>query len=343
MMRVFFSEPRLKLAASQDHDHHSSTHAHKDGDCPCPCDSHGHGGKKETKLVERKLAVEALEVADKKFNELGFPSAEAIQRNDGLELPSFENLSKFVLGYGSMLLKTINPLPCDGVRIMRKTGGGSRFEKFRQENMVYLSEKRDSLGLDTSKLSSTSSFSYQDVFKASDPDKKGIDSLLRSLPCEDMKAKIGRDIVTLMKDFAEVGNIQNVKVKFELKRKQTCPRYHVDNVPYRLLVTYKGPGTDYLTKGYSNPMLVPNKSVVQGPNWDVLGIYRMFIVRRISHDGYNKLAVLPGAEFSSSEPGEIIILKGAAWNGCEGALHRSPPLNNGDLRLVVTMDVAQER
>jgi len=61
---------------------------------------------------------------------------------------------------------------------------------------------------------------------------------------------------------------------------RTCGRYHVDNVPFRALVTYAGKGTEYLPdsaadrkayeSGQPNSSIIANKSKIRWINqWDV--------------------------------------------------------------------------
>eukprot|EP00468_Gymnochlora_sp_CCMP2014_P003351 CAMPEP_0167744274 /NCGR_PEP_ID=MMETSP0110_2-20121227/2495_1 /TAXON_ID=629695 /ORGANISM="Gymnochlora sp., Strain CCMP2014" /LENGTH=170 /DNA_ID=CAMNT_0007628767 /DNA_START=610 /DNA_END=1122 /DNA_ORIENTATION=+ len=146
------------------------------------------------------------------------------------------------------------------------------------------------------------------------------------------------DIASLVRDFGDVTNLDSVKVQLALIREQKCPRFHVDKIPYRLLVTYTGPGTQYISKGLSNPMIIPLKSLENTLVWSLLGKFRTWVAQRISNEEYNKLAILPGAAIKECGPGEILILKGADWEGCNGAVHRSPPVDEGDLRLVLTLD-----
>ncbi|WP_200804712.1 DUF1826 domain-containing protein [Ferrimonas marina] len=89
-----------------------------------------------------------------------------------------------------------------------------------------------------------------------------------------------------------------------------CPGWHVDKVGIRLVCTYQGPGTQWL----------------EDQNVD-RGQLRSEQVR-------NGRAV-------EATPGEIVLLKGAIWQGNQGygAIHRSPELTvNAPLRTLVTLD-----
>jgi hypothetical protein len=91
-------------------------------------------------------------------------------------------------------------------------------------------------------------------------------------------------------------------------RQDDCRKYHVDWVGLRLIVTYAGPGTEW----------VPNEGVrrksLQAP-WRNLAS----INRRIVPD--------TGAVMTA-RAGDVLILKGESYpgNSGRGAVHRSPPI-----------------
>jgi len=88
-----------------------------------------------------------------------------------------------------------------------------------------------------------------------------------------------------------------------------CPRWHVDRVELRLVTTYLGPGSE----------LVPSSSVRR---------------ERLGTED----PLRPGAAIVSARTGEVVLMKGEAWDGNlgRGVVHRSPA-QHGE-RLVVTMD-----
>lgn len=99
-----------------------------------------------------------------------------------------------------------------------------------------------------------------------------------------------------------------------------CPRFHVDKVPCRLITTFQGNSTEWLhhsdvdrTKlGHGNNGLPDHES----------GIYE-------NSDQIQRL-----------NPGDIALLKGEKWEGNEGfgLVHRSPQLQKGEDRLLLTLD-----
>lgn len=85
------------------------------------------------------------------------------------------------------------------------------------------------------------------------------------------------------------------KISFWIGTKRGCKRYHVDMVPYRLLVTYAGEGTEIL------------------PNY---GANRNAYVRGMS----NKEIIMDKLALQSINTWDIAIFRG----GSEGILHRTP-------------------
>ena len=87
-----------------------------------------------------------------------------------------------------------------------------------------------------------------------------------------------KDMSNMCKYFCDFLKIESVG--FSLGTKRVCKRYHVDNVPMRLLVTYAGKGTEWLPdkfvdrNAYENGL--PNESILKNPSrskfintWDV--------------------------------------------------------------------------
>ena len=77
---------------------------------------------------------------------------------------------------------------------------------------------------------------------------------------------------TWVSDMAEVCEIfcdtlKSESVSFCLGTKRGCSRYHIDNVPMRLLVTYSGQGTEWLPNKIANRIAfeegLPNEKIVR--------------------------------------------------------------------------------
>ena len=99
-----------------------------------------------------------------------------------------------------------------------------------------------------------------------------------------------------------------------------CPRFHVDNVPCRLVTSYCGQGTQWLPDN-----AVDRTKLGRGNNGlpdERSGVYR------ITED-IQELAA-----------GDVALFKGARWEGNEhrGLVHRSSTPKAGQTRLLLTLD-----
>lgn len=98
-----------------------------------------------------------------------------------------------------------------------------------------------------------------------------------------------------------------------------CPRYHVDRVPCRAVLTVLGPATEYL----------PSAAVHR---------------ERLGHGAGGEPdersgLVAPGVLPIRLRPGELCVFKGESWPGNAGRalVHRSPP-TPGVPRILLTLD-----
>ena len=75
------------------------------------------------------------------------------------------------------------------------------------------------------------------------------------------------DIANLCETFCNI--LGNKSVGFQLGTKRGCRRYHVDNVPMRLLVTYAGKGTEWIHDDVADRQAFengkPNESILKDP------------------------------------------------------------------------------
>lgn len=90
------------------------------------------------------------------------------------------------------------------------------------------------------------------------------------------------DVEKIIKVF--MGVTKENYVSFCLESSRGCKRYHIDNVPIRLLVTYFGKGTEWLPtnacnylayyKGQGNEKIIKNKNEIKNlGTWDI-GIFK---------------------------------------------------------------------
>ncbi|PAV26185.1 uncharacterized protein DUF1826 [Tamilnaduibacter salinus] len=121
-----------------------------------------------------------------------------------------------------------------------------------------------------------------------------------------------RDVDEMIAMFQCLFEPAGVGVRLHVLRGTMCPRFHYDRVPARLLVTYTGPGTEWLPEAWvrrgdsSRPL--PEQAI-----------------------GHAQIERIPTAAVS--------LLKGASWVGNEGhgLVHRSPE-PDGVPRLVLGLD-----
>ncbi len=119
--------------------------------------------------------------------------------------------------------------------------------------------------------------------------------------------------------FADITECTKLGIRIIATERAMCPRFHVDNVVLRGVMTYVGPGTHFLDNRDVD------RSALGPPNETSPPIEGSDAVIQIA------------------QAGDLVLLKGEAWPGNDGygAVHRSPPMPNGGTRLVVTFDALQ--
>ncbi len=121
--------------------------------------------------------------------------------------------------------------------------------------------------------------------------------------------RVARPVVEV---FADLFEADRLGVRLTLSDKPMCPRFHVDNVVCRLVVTLVGRGSEFLDDADVRRKLLGTKEspVERG-----------------------------GAHLHHLEPREVGLFKGEAWpqNKGRGIVHRSPA--GTDRRLVMTVDL----
>ncbi|HDS1678685.1 TPA: DUF1826 domain-containing protein [Pseudomonas putida] len=115
------------------------------------------------------------------------------------------------------------------------------------------------------------------------------------------------DVKWLVSAYTCLLGARRVGLRLRVLQGAMCPRFHVDNVPLRLLTTYVGPGSEWLEEG---------------------------VVERVGLH----LAAAPVDNIRSLKSGEVAVLKGEKWLGNEGAglIHRSPA--SEQRRLLLSLD-----
>lgn len=120
------------------------------------------------------------------------------------------------------------------------------------------------------------------------------------------------DVSWLVSAFACLLGAKRIGLRLRVLDKAMCPRFHVDHVPVRLITTYAGIGSQWLKEGVMDR-------------------------RQLS-----KLEAEPqdGPLIEQIASGDVALLKGEKWHGNEGfgLIHRSPQLESGERRLILTLD-----
>lgn len=143
-------------------------------------------------------------------------------------------------------------------------------------------------------------------------------SLFDELGKIDVITPLAKDIAQLVDMFCCLFEQERVGLRLTVLSHAMCPRFHVDRVPCRLVTTYQGPATEWLTNvatdrsmlGHGHGGLPDHES----------GLYA-------GSDSIQQLTV-----------GDVSLLKGEVWEGNEGAglIHRSPSTDSP--RLLLTLD-----
>lgn len=129
-----------------------------------------------------------------------------------------------------------------------------------------------------------------------------------------------QDIAELVDMFCLLYELKQVGLRLVTLDRAMCPRFHVDRVPSRLVCTYHGVASEWLSHdkvdrsklGKGNNGLVDEKS----------GLYQC-------EQDINRLKI-----------GDVAMFKGELWHGNEnaGLVHRSPQVSVGQKRLLLTLD-----
>jgi len=128
------------------------------------------------------------------------------------------------------------------------------------------------------------------------------------------------NIKELVDMFCCLFELERVGLRLAVLDSAMCPRFHVDNVPCRLITTFQGVATQWL------PHEIINRSKLgagsEGKPDDVSGLFED--TSNIQH----------------LDTGAVALMKGEAWEGNEGAglVHRSPQVDADHRRLVLTLD-----
>ena len=115
-------------------------------------------------------------------------------------------------------------------------------------------------------------------------------------------------------------DIKGVGLRISILERAMCPRFHVDKIPCRLITTYHGVATDWLLHDVIDRGKLGAGN--QGKPDEQSGLFN-------SLSDINRL-----------KKGDVALLKGEGWynNNGAGLVHRSPPVAEGERRLLLTLD-----
>jgi len=131
---------------------------------------------------------------------------------------------------------------------------------------------------------------------------------------------LARDLQFWIEVLAELTGAEQVGVRLARLETSMCPRFHVDRVTVRLLITYEGPGTEFVSSDQVDRRRLGHAAL--GASDEGSGLL-------LSRDCVRAASVF-----------DVVLLKGEGWPGNHGlgAVHRSPPTRVAAPRLVLTLD-----
>ena len=147
-------------------------------------------------------------------------------------------------------------------------------------------------------------------------------SLERGLPQVEGRDALIRDIALLVDAYCCLFDLETAGLRLTQVDRAMCPRFHVDQVPCRLITTFAGPATQWLEENSLN-----RSKLGRGSNGQP--------------DSSSGL-IQANANIQQITVGDVALLKGERWEGNEGRgiVHRSPGVEQGQQRLLLTLDMA---
>jgi hypothetical protein len=142
----------------------------------------------------------------------------------------------------------------------------------------------------------------------------------KALGGKQLTVALSKNIAELVDIFSCLFELDRVGLRLTVLDKAMCPRFHVDQVPARLVTTFQGIGTEWLPHKLIDRSKLGHAS--QGKPDDGSGLFQN------------------NSDIQQLSSGDVALLKGEGWHGNEGAglVHRSPMLQAGERRLLLTLD-----
>jgi hypothetical protein len=135
----------------------------------------------------------------------------------------------------------------------------------------------------------------------------------------DCSVTLSEDIALIVDMFCCLFGVKEAGLRLTTLDSAMCPKFHVDQIPCRLVTTYAGTATQWL----DNKDIDLRRSGNTGVSSDLIGL--------LDNDLVIKQMIA----------GDVGLLKGSGWQGNEstGLVHRSPMLNLNERRLLLTLDL----
>lgn len=182
---------------------------------------------------------------------------------------------------------------------------------------IWQRDNIDSLSLFVAgQLAKGETLNVTEEVSATDP----LEALKENTALQSWGEALTKDIAQMIEMFGYLFEVENVGLRIRTLDKAMCPRFHIDRVPCRFITTYAGQATQWLEDSQVNRSKLGHGS--NGLPDDKSGLLS-------SPDNIQQMG-----------PGDIALLKGSAWAGNEdGAIvHRSPMIQPGEKRLLMTLD-----
>jgi len=148
--------------------------------------------------------------------------------------------------------------------------------------------------------------------------------LVESLGATAEPAALATDIAELADMFCFLFDLKYVGLRLTALDHAMCPRFHVDWVPCRLVTTYQGRATQWLAHDRVDRSKLGSGN--GGKPDEQSGLFS------------------DADDIQQIRQGDVALLKGEGWAGNEeaGLVHRSPQLNAGARRLLLTLDFTDQ-
>lgn len=123
------------------------------------------------------------------------------------------------------------------------------------------------------------------------------------------------DVQQLVTMFADLFDLTHVGMRLECVDKTLCPLFHIDKVMARMVTTYHGPATEWLTEDNINRQALKLRD----------------------HDRVMRDKSL----LQSATAGNVLLFKGEEWpqENVRGVVHRSAQATADNRRLLLTLDL----